>query len=151
MSRLGRWIDFKNDYKTLYPWFMESVWWAFKQLFTKGFVYKGVKVMPYSTACNTPLSNFESNQNYKETVDPAGVVCSFDWFEFKSLLFQSLLVSAWIVIQAWWSWLGQQRHGRFPAIWVSASIQSWITLKSKVFEKYGSDRLLNGVIFRSKT
>lgn len=74
VGRLGRWIDFKNDYKTMYPSFMESIWWVFKELFVKGMVYRGVKVMPYSTACNTPLSNFESGQNYKEIVDPAVIV-----------------------------------------------------------------------------
>lgn len=67
-------IDFKNDYKTLYPWYMESIWWVFRQLFSKGLVYQGVKVMPYSTACTTALSNFESGQNYKEVVDPFVVV-----------------------------------------------------------------------------
>ena len=51
---------------------MESIWWVFKQLFSKGLVYRGFKVMPYSTGCNTPLSNFESGQNYKDVVDPAG-------------------------------------------------------------------------------
>ncbi|KAM8930507.1 isoleucine--tRNA ligase, cytoplasmic [Pelodytes ibericus] len=74
VTRLGRWIDFKNDYKTLYPWFMESVWWVFKQLYDKGLVYRGVKVMPFSTACNTPLSNFESHQNYKDVQDPSVIV-----------------------------------------------------------------------------
>ncbi|KAI1287017.1 Isoleucine--tRNA ligase, cytoplasmic [Halotydeus destructor] len=74
VGRLGRWIDFENDYKTMYPWFMETVWWVFKQLYSKGLVYRGVKVMPYSTGCNTPLSNFESGQNYKEVVDPAVIV-----------------------------------------------------------------------------
>ena len=74
VTRLGRWIDFDNDYKTLYPWFMESVWWVFKELFAKGLVYKGYKVMPFSTACSTPLSNFESGQNYKDVIDPAVVV-----------------------------------------------------------------------------
>lgn len=53
---------------------MESVWWVFKQLYEKGLVYQGNKVMPYSTACNTPISNFESGQNYKEVVDPAVTV-----------------------------------------------------------------------------
>lgn len=53
---------------------MESIWWVFRQLFAKGFVYQGVKVMPYSTACTTALSNFESGQNYKEVVDPFVVV-----------------------------------------------------------------------------
>ncbi|XP_005355232.1 isoleucine--tRNA ligase, cytoplasmic isoform X2 [Microtus ochrogaster] len=71
VTRLGRWIDFDNDYKTLYPQFMESVWWVFKQLYDKGLVYRGVKVMPFSTACGTPLSNFESNQNYKDVQDPS--------------------------------------------------------------------------------
>ena len=44
VERLGRWIDFKNDYKTMYPWFMESVWWVFKQIYEKGMIYKGDKV-----------------------------------------------------------------------------------------------------------
>jgi isoleucyl-tRNA synthetase len=48
VSRLGRWIDFENDYKTLYPSFMESVWWVFKQLFDKGLVYRGFKVISMS-------------------------------------------------------------------------------------------------------
>jgi len=74
VTRIGRWIDFQNDYKTLYPSFMESVWWVFKQLYEKDMVYRGFKVMPYSTKCTTPLSNFEANQNYKETVDPSVIV-----------------------------------------------------------------------------
>ena len=71
ITRLGRWIDMDNDYKTLYPEFMESVWWAFKELFKKDAVYKGLRVMPYSTGLTTPLSNFEAQQNYKEVNDPA--------------------------------------------------------------------------------
>ncbi|KAI6654163.1 Isoleucine--tRNA ligase, cytoplasmic [Oopsacas minuta] len=74
VERMGRWIDFKNDYKTMYPWFMESIWWVFKQIYEKGMVYRGFKVMPFSSACHTPLSNFEAGQNYKEVVDPAIIV-----------------------------------------------------------------------------
>ena len=74
VERMGRWIDFDNDYKTLNLSFMESVWWAFQQLFEKGLVYRGLKVMPYSTGLLTPLSNFEAGQNYKEVNDPAGVL-----------------------------------------------------------------------------
>ncbi|KAI7845602.1 hypothetical protein COHA_000889 [Chlorella ohadii] len=74
VHRLGRWIDFENDYKTLDPTFMESVWWVFKQLFDKGLVYRGFKVMPYSTGCSTALSNFEAGQNYKDVSDPAVIV-----------------------------------------------------------------------------
>ncbi|PFH57835.1 hypothetical protein XA68_14528 [Ophiocordyceps unilateralis] len=74
IERLGRWIDFDNDYKTMDPSFMESEWWVFKQLFDKGEVYQGYRVMPYSTALTTALSNFEANQNYQDVVDPAVVV-----------------------------------------------------------------------------
>eukprot|EP00096_Caligus_rogercresseyi_P012519 TRINITY_DN5272_c0_g1_i1.p1 TRINITY_DN5272_c0_g1~~TRINITY_DN5272_c0_g1_i1.p1 ORF type:complete len:1255 (+),score=336.16 TRINITY_DN5272_c0_g1_i1:63-3827(+) len=71
VHRLGRWIDFKNDYKTLYPWYMESIWWVFKQLWEKGFIYQGFRVMPYSTGCTTPLANFEASQNFKDVQDPS--------------------------------------------------------------------------------
>lgn len=74
VKRMGRWIDFENDYKTMYPNFMESVWWVFNQMYEKDLVYRGFKVMPYSTACATPLSNFESGQNYKEVSDPSVIV-----------------------------------------------------------------------------
>ncbi|MCJ1435311.1 isoleucine--tRNA ligase [Xylographa pallens] len=74
IDRLGRWIDFDNDYKTMDTSFMESVWWVFKQLFEKEMVYQGYQVMPYSTALNTPISNFEAASNYKDTQDPAVVV-----------------------------------------------------------------------------
>lgn len=53
---------------------MESEWWVFKQLWGKDAVYRGFKVMPFSTALNTPLSNFEAQQNYKDVQDPAVVV-----------------------------------------------------------------------------
>ncbi|GKV06154.1 hypothetical protein SLEP1_g18078 [Rubroshorea leprosula] len=69
VTRTGRWIDFKNDYKTMDLKFMESVWWVFAQLYEKGLVYRGFKVMPYSTGCKTPLSNFEASQNYKLVPD----------------------------------------------------------------------------------
>lgn len=48
--------------------------WVFKQLFDKGLVYRGFKVMPFSTACSTPLSNFEAGLNYKDVDDPAVMV-----------------------------------------------------------------------------
>lgn len=53
---------------------MESVWWVFKTLVEKNLVYRGYKVMPFSTACATPLSNFEAGLNYKDVKDPAVVV-----------------------------------------------------------------------------
>lgn len=69
MDRLGRWIDFKNQYKTMDLSFMNSVWWVFSELYKKGRIYEGVKIMGYSTTCGTPLSNFETKQNYQEVQD----------------------------------------------------------------------------------
>ncbi|THH16247.1 hypothetical protein EW146_g4367 [Bondarzewia mesenterica] len=74
VERMGRWIDFDNDYKTLNLSFMESVWWAFKQLYEKGLVYRGLRVMPYSTGLLTPLSNFEAGLDYRDVGDPAVTV-----------------------------------------------------------------------------
>ncbi len=71
VKRMGRWVDFDKTYKTLDVGFMESVWWAFGQLYAKGLVYEGFKVMPFSAQLGTPLSNFEANLNYKDVDDPS--------------------------------------------------------------------------------
>ena len=74
VTRIGRWVDFDNDYKTMDPGFMESVWWVFKQLWNQGRVYKSHRIMPYSWKLSTPLSNFEAGSNYKDVQDPAVTV-----------------------------------------------------------------------------
>ncbi len=74
ITRIGRWVDFENDYKTMDPWFMESVWWVIKQLWEKDLIYQGVKVVPFSTALGTVLSNFEASSNYQDVQDPAVTV-----------------------------------------------------------------------------
>jgi isoleucyl-tRNA synthetase len=71
ISRLGRWVDWNNQYRTMDKSFMESVWWAFSELYRKGLVYQGHKVVPYSPRITAVLSNFEANQNYKDVQDPA--------------------------------------------------------------------------------
>lgn len=74
VTRMGRWVDFDNDYKTMEFSFMESVWWAFKQLWDQGRIYKSHRIMPYSWKLGTPLSNFEAGSNYKDVQDPAVTV-----------------------------------------------------------------------------
>ncbi len=69
--RIGRWVDFNNDYKTMDLPFMESVINNFKQLYDKGLVYEDFRVQPYSWAAQTPVSNFEVNQGYKDKTDTA--------------------------------------------------------------------------------
>ncbi|QPG73751.1 isoleucine--tRNA ligase [Brettanomyces nanus] len=94
ISRMGRWIDFDNDYKTLYPSFMESEWWAFKKLFEKGAVYRGVRVMPYSTGVTTALSNFEAQLNYKDVNDPA-VTIGFPLVDDPSTILVAWTTTPW--------------------------------------------------------
>jgi len=69
VSRLGRWVDMENAYKTMDLSFMESVWWVYKELYDKGLIYEGHRVVPYCPRCTTPLSNFEVNQGYKDKQD----------------------------------------------------------------------------------
>ncbi|MBM4363458.1 MAG: isoleucine--tRNA ligase, partial [Deltaproteobacteria bacterium] len=71
VTRMGRWVDFDDDYKTMDPGFMESVWWVFRRLWDDGRVYRSYRIMPYSWKLGTPLSNFEANSNYRDVQDPA--------------------------------------------------------------------------------
>ena len=71
VNRMGRWVSFENTYHTMDLSYMESVWWVLSQLYSKGLVYEGFKVMPFSARLGTPLSNFEANLNYREVDDPS--------------------------------------------------------------------------------
>jgi isoleucyl-tRNA synthetase len=76
VARQARWVDFQNDYKTMGTGYMESVLWAFKELYKKGYIYESMRVMPYSWACETPLSNFETqlDNSYRERADKSVTV-----------------------------------------------------------------------------
>jgi isoleucyl-tRNA synthetase len=77
VTRQARWVDFEHDYKTLDVSYMESVMWAFKQLWDKGLIYQGFKVLPYCWRCETPLSNHElrmDDDTYAERQDPSVTV-----------------------------------------------------------------------------
>src|SRR5699024_4770041 len=74
INRMGRWVDFENDYKTLNPSFMESVIWAFKTLYDRNLTYRGFRVLPYCWNDVTPLSNHELriyDDVYKMRQDPS--------------------------------------------------------------------------------
>lgn len=94
IGRLGRWIDFDNDYKTMDCTFMESCWWVFKELYNKGLVYHGAKVLPYSTALNTPLSKSEAQEDYRDVSDPA-VVVSFPLVDEPETSFLAWTTTPW--------------------------------------------------------
>ncbi len=71
VTRMGRWVDFDHDYKTMDASFMETIWWVFQQLWEQKRVYKSYRIMPYSWKLTTPLSNFEAGSNYQQVQDPA--------------------------------------------------------------------------------
>ena len=73
IERIGRWVDFKGAYKTMDRDYMESVWWAFKELHHKDMIYEGEKVLPYCIRCATPLSKAEiaMDNSYQDVTDPS--------------------------------------------------------------------------------
>ena len=73
IDRIGRWVDFKGAYKTMDKEYMESVWWAFKQLYDKGKIYEGEKVLLYCTRDATPISKAEvaMDNSYQDVTDPS--------------------------------------------------------------------------------
>ncbi|MGQ0616343.1 MAG: isoleucine--tRNA ligase [Acidimicrobiia bacterium] len=82
VTRQARWVDMENDYRTMDLEFMESVMWALEQLWQKGLLYEGYRVLPYCWECETPLSNFETRLDdaYRERQDPAVTV----WFQLET-------------------------------------------------------------------
>ena len=74
IGRLGRWINWKKNIKTMDFDYMNSVWSVFSQIYSKNLIYEDFKVMPYSNACTTPLSNFEASSNYQTVTDRTVIV-----------------------------------------------------------------------------
>jgi len=91
IERLGRWVDFKNNYKTMDTTYMESVWWGFKQLYNKDMVYEGKKVILYCPRCSTPLSNFEiaMDNSYREVREPSNT------YKYKIVGEEHTFILAW--------------------------------------------------------
>ncbi|KAJ3008171.1 isoleucine--tRNA ligase [Thoreauomyces humboldtii] len=129
VTRMGRWIDFKNDYKTMNLPFMESVWWVFKQLVDKDQVYRGFKIMPFSTAVHTPLSNMEATQNYKDVTDPA-VVISFPLVSDPSVSFLAWTTTPWTLP----SNMGLTVHPEFDYVKIKDTETGaiWILLEARM-------------------
>lgn len=80
IHRIGRWVDFDRQYRTMDMSYMESVMWVFKTLYDKGLIYESLKVIPYCNRCQTPLSNFETglDDSYRQKDDPAVTVAFRD-------------------------------------------------------------------------
>lgn len=89
ISRIGRWVDMENDYKTMDTNYMESIWWVFKSLWDKGLIYQGYKSMHICPRCSTTLSNFEVTQGYKDVTDVSATA------KFKLLDEDNTYILAW--------------------------------------------------------
>jgi isoleucyl-tRNA synthetase len=85
ITRLGRWVDFDHDYKTMEPDYMETIWWVMKSLWEKDYLYEGHYILPYCPRCATVLSNHELNLGgYRDIHDPA-ITVRFKVTDCKSL------------------------------------------------------------------
>lgn len=97
VARMGRWVDFNQTYRTMDKTFMESVWWVFKELYAKGLVYEGYKVLPFSAKLGTPLSNFEAGENYKNVDDPSLTV-AFQLADRPNTYFLAWTTTPWTLV-----------------------------------------------------
>lgn len=98
VERLGRWVDFDNSYKTMDINYMESVWWAFKEIYDKGLIYEGRKVLMYCPRCETPLANAEiaMDNSYKDVTEQS-VTVKFK-IKNKNEYFLAWTTTAWTLI-----------------------------------------------------
>ncbi|GBD34620.1 Isoleucine--tRNA ligase 2 [bacterium HR35] len=102
VDRIGRWIEFKNAYKTMDTSYMESVWWAFKQFWNKGLIYEGIKPLLYCPRCQTPVSKFEiiMDKNYKE-IEVDSIVVKFPLVKEKTQLLKKQNLSKPVYLLVW--------------------------------------------------
>ena len=154
VTRQARWVDFENDYKTMDLSYMESVMWAFKQLWDKGLIYKAFRVMPYSWGAETPLSNFEIRLDdaTRPRQDPAITV----WFQLKEPEISELSAGLPTRLLAWtttpWTLPSNLALAVGPEIeyvLVEALNARWI-LSSDCLDKY-SEQLPNYKIIQTLT
>ena len=137
ITRMGRWVDFKNDYKTMDPNYMESIWWVFKQLWDRDLIYEGYYILPYSPGLATPLSNFEVNLGGYQMVDDPAITVRFPLL--PSTQSQSLGLPANSSLLSWtttpWtlpSNLGLAVGPEIPYLLVEDDQGSWLVAESRL-------------------
>lgn len=134
IRRIGRWVDFKQSYKTMDLNYMESVWWAFKELHDKERVYAGKKVILYCPRCGTPLSNFEiaMDNSYVDVTDQGTT--------YKFQVAENIYLLAWSTTP--WTKIGTMALAVHPDLEYQAVKQSeniyWIT-STRVAAYFGED------------
>jgi isoleucyl-tRNA synthetase len=94
VKRMGRWVDFENQYRTMDSTFMESIWWVFNQVWNSSLIHQGFRVQPYCPRCATPLSNFEVSEGYKEVQSPS-ITVAFPLAEKPNVKFLVWTTTPW--------------------------------------------------------
>ncbi|MBR3131501.1 isoleucine--tRNA ligase [Candidatus Saccharibacteria bacterium] len=148
VDRIGRWVDFDNAYRTMNKDFMESVWWAFKTLYEKGYIYEGAKVLMYDTKFATPVSKAEvtmDNDAYQTVTDPSAYVK----FEIAEGEMQGAYFMAWTTTP--WTLLGNAALAVNPdleyALYQDATDshkRKFIVLKGKQWEGWQEIKSFSG-------
>jgi isoleucyl-tRNA synthetase len=136
VDRMWRWVDMENAYKTMDTWFMESIWWVFKQLYDKWLIYEWNRVVPYCPRCSTPLSNFEVNQWYANKQDKSVTV------KFKILDSLDRYVLAWTTTP--WTlianlWLAVWKNIDYVEIFDKKENEYYILAKDRLWSYYKNE------------
>ena len=135
VTRMGRWVDFENDYKTMNPDYMESIWWVVKQLWEKGLMYEGHYILPYCPRCSTVLSNHELNLGgYREVHDPA-ITVKFKVRGEENTYFLAWTTTPWTLP----SNLALAVHKDIPYVKVSDSGENYIMAKERLSAYYKNE------------
>ena len=135
VTRMGRWVDFEHDYKTMDPDYMESIWWVVKQLWEKGLLYEGYYILPYCPRCSTVLSNHELNLGgYKEVHDPA-ITIKFKVDGEDSTYFLAWTTTPWTLP----SNLALAVHNDVEYVKVSDSGENYIMAKERLSAYYKNE------------
>ncbi|MDR2588983.1 MAG: isoleucine--tRNA ligase, partial [Spirochaetales bacterium] len=134
VTRMGRWVDFDNDYKTMEPDYMESIWWVVKQLWEKGLLYEGFYILPYCPRCSTVLSNHELNLGgYRDVHDPA-ITVKFELAGEPSTFFLAWTTTPWTLP----SNLGLALGGDITYVKVRDGAENYILAKERLPAYYKS-------------
>lgn len=135
VERMWRWVNMEDDYKTMDVSFMESVWWAFKNIYDKWLIYEGHRVVPYCPRCTTPLSNFEVNQGYKDKQSKTVVVkFKVKWNENKYIL--AWTTTPWTLYSN--LWLAVWKDIDYVELLDKTNWDTYILAKEKIKDFYKS-------------
>lgn len=137
IKRIGRWVDFKKSYKTMDKDYMESIWWGFKELWNKGLIYEGNKVILYCPRCATPLSNFEiAMDNSYVDVNEWGTTYKFE-------IGENTYALAWSTTP--WTKIGTMAlalHPEMTYVLVEQGSEQYLLAESRLSELTGEYRVV---------